>query len=100
MAKKAKPVGNRTENRGHWTKGKRRNDPGDDWPAVLKRLARLLRTPERRRNTDTEDRVRRSRHGLGDYLGVSERQVRRWLAGDDLPNAETVAKIKQFCDSF
>lgn len=98
--KKSKPVGNRSENRGHWTKGKRRNYPGDEWPSVRKRLERLLRNPERKRKDWQEGQIRRSRHGLAEHIGVSERQVRRWLAGDDLPNVEAVESIKAFCDAL
>jgi hypothetical protein len=85
----------REDNRGHWPKGKRRNDPSPDWPRVRKRLERLLRSPERPRGI--VDRPIRSRRGLAAYLSVSDRQVRRWLAMDDMPSADTVDRIATFC---
>jgi hypothetical protein len=91
------PKSNREDKRGHWPKGKRRNDPSPDWPGVRRRLERLLRSPERHR-IDT-DAVMRSRRGLAVYLGCSDRQVRRWLASDDMPSAETVQQIAEFCDT-
>jgi hypothetical protein len=86
----------REDKRGHWPKGKRRNEPTPDWPKVRRRLERLLRTPSRSHSGE----VSRSRCGLARFLRVSDRQVRRWLALDDMPSAETVARIAEFVDLF
>ena len=83
----------RDDGRGHWPKGKRRNDPSPEWPQMLKQLQRLLRTPSRNRG---EKGLHRSRRGLANYLGVSERQVRRWLSKEDMPSTDRVGEIKQF----
>ena len=89
-----KPVKSaREDKRGHWPKGKRRNDPSPEWPQVLKQLQRLLRTPSRNRG---EKGLQRSRRGLANYLGASERQVRRWLAKEHMPTTDRVGKIKKF----
>jgi response regulator RpfG family c-di-GMP phosphodiesterase len=85
----------REDKRGHWPKGKRRHEASPDWPKVRKRLERLLRSPERKQHVD---RPSRSRRGLAEYLGISDRQVRRWLAVDDMPSAETVTQIVAYCD--
>jgi hypothetical protein len=95
--KRIKPVGNRSDKRGHWPKGKRRNDPGRKWPAVRKRLDRLLRTPDT--GPIDESRPRRSQIGLGRYLDVSDRTIRRWLRGEQLPSEESVERIVAFCDA-
>jgi len=89
-----KSSGNKTDRRGNWTKGKRRNEPGSDWARVRKRLERLLRDPQRKA---TEGLPGRSRAGLAAWLGVSDRAVRRWLSGEDMPSAESVAAMAEYC---
>lgn len=62
--------------RGHWPRGKRRNSPPADWPAVRARLQGM------------------SRRGLARLVGVSDRTVRRWLDGTCQPPAEAVRKLR------
>ncbi len=88
----------RQDKRGHWPKGKRRNEPPADWPKIRIKLARLLRNPERGPQ-DTDQPVRSIR-GLSRALAISERQIGRWLASDDMPNAERVEQIKTWMTNW
>jgi hypothetical protein len=83
----------REDGRGHWPAGKARNDVPSDWSAVRRKLERLLASPER---ASTDKEFVRSRLGLARWLGVSDRQVRRWLGSEDSPSAERVAAIKKW----
>jgi transcriptional regulator with XRE-family HTH domain len=40
-----------------------------------------------------------SRRGTAAELGVSDRTLRRWLAGEDNPSAESVIQIQQWLDA-
>jgi len=75
------------ERRTHWTKGKRRNDPGPEWPALRRQLRALLRP----RAFATPGQP--SRRGLARRLKVSDRSVRRWLAGEDWPARPSAAQL-------
>jgi hypothetical protein len=99
MAKQTEPApieSAREDGKGHWPKGKPRNKTAKDWPAVQKALERLLRSPEYAKDKSDLSTPVRSRTGLARALGMSDRQVRRWLAGEDVPSAETVAAIKKW----
>lgn len=84
----------REDKRGHWPKGKPRNETRQDWPKLRKKLERLLASPARK--TPIEEEFVRSRSGLSRWLGVHEKTVRRWLSGEDSPAAETVDRIEQW----
>lgn len=72
--------------KGHWPRGKRRN-PDERVELLRRTTARLLR----RRLTPKKI----SRKALARAIGVSDRTVRRWLAGEDLPApARTAAWAK------
>ena len=76
-----------TENRrGHWPLGKRRNtvDP-TRLAAALDAVRQLLAVPRR-----GEVSVR----ALAGHVGVSDRTVRRWLSGEDLPPAGAVRRVE------
>jgi hypothetical protein len=90
-----KNPGNRSEKRGHWPKGKPRNDCPDDWPKLRTRIARLLKTPDMR-GADKE--FCRSLRGLSRYVDRSARQVKRWMEMDDLPSAESVTLMRKWAD--
>lgn len=87
----------REDGRGHWPKGKRRNRPPKDWPSVKRALERLLRNPER---GDVATELVRSRRGLAAVLGVSDRQVRRWMSEEDMPSVERVAAIRRWMEHW
>ncbi|MDY3555287.1 helix-turn-helix transcriptional regulator [Gemmata sp. JC717] len=77
--KAVKPVGNRSERRGHWPAGVPRK------PLVDARAAALLRRA-------IEQRGARATAAL---LGVDQRTVRRWASGERHPSAEEVARIRE-----
>lgn len=89
-----KPVGNRSENRGHWPKGKRRNTAVAAWSQLRRRLTRLLAMPDRHVSIDSE--WVRSRAGLARWLGVNPRTVGRWVNGDDMPPPENVERMREW----
>lgn len=98
----SKKKSSREDGRGHWPKGKTRNEPAEDWPQVQRSLERLLRNPEYGgAGVAVADLAKvRSRRGLSAALGVSDRQVRRWLAGEDMPGVDRVGAIKQWMASI
>jgi ribosome-binding protein aMBF1 (putative translation factor) len=85
----AKPVGNRSENRGHWTKGKRRNVPLPTWEGTLAELRVVFAVHQGNRNGI-------SAHGLAHDLGCSDRAVRRWLAGEDVPATKLQRQVSRW----
>lgn len=76
----------RADGRGGWPSGKLRHEQQGHWPATLRALGRLL-TQEPRHGV-------RSRKALARELEASDRTVRRWLAGEDLPPAETQDAVR------
>jgi Helix-turn-helix len=67
-----RPVGNRTDRRGHWPRDKRR--AAAPLPSALRR--QLIRAIERQDYT---------RRGVARMIRVSDRTVRRWIADEDWP---------------
>ena len=88
---KKKPVGNKSGPRGHWPKGKPRNEAVDGWPDLKRKINRLLRNP---------DRKGRSSRALARHCDVTDRSVRRWLSGEDVPAAEHVASMAMWLSQF
>lgn len=86
MPRKRQPLKPR---KGHWTKGKPRStvDPRL-WGLLRQRLKMLL----------DEFRIPGSLsiRGLAARVGVTDRTMRRWLAGEDLPPAEAMATMRQW----
>jgi len=78
----------RPDGLGHWPRGKRRNDPGPRREQVLRRLAAAL---------DPLVRGVRSYVVVAEDLGVSDKTVARWLAGDDWPDADAVERLEAWC---
>lgn len=78
----------RADGLGHWPRGKRRNPDRGNWSMVRLTLARFI-----------DDHLRRgeiSYRALAADLGVSDRTVRRWLAGEDRPPAELQEAAEQW----
>lgn len=71
--------------RTHWTKGKRRNDPGDDWAVTKKRLCNELSGSPIRGLLSIAQCARHS--------GVSSRTIRKYMDGQLLPTRQTATKI-------
>lgn len=67
--------------RGHWTRGKRRNKPRG-WPLLMERLAKYVAQRASARETARA-------------IGVSDRTLRRWLAGEDVGSDEAAAQIRE-----
>lgn len=70
-----------------WPRGKRRSDAGEDEARVM--LAELRRQIDRNRQAGAS--VRHTAR----WLGVSDRTLRRWLTGEDLPPANIIAGLRQ-----
>ena len=71
-----------------WPKGERRNEDAGNWSRIRMSLQSLL--------DNHYERGWISSRKLADDLGVSDRSVRRWLAGDDRPDPETQEVIEQW----
>jgi transcriptional regulator with XRE-family HTH domain len=76
-----------TAARGHWPAGKPRNPTTGVKTAVaaLQRLLTKHRTPGKI-----------SARALAAAIGVSDRTVRRWLAGEDVPSPDFVERINEW----
>ncbi|MDR3634365.1 MAG: helix-turn-helix domain-containing protein [Isosphaeraceae bacterium] len=73
--------------RGHWTKGKRRSSLSPAvWSALRQRIVDLL--------DEAPLPEVRSMRALATLLGVTDRTVRRWLAGEDLPPPNAMARLR------
>lgn len=68
-------------------RGVRVNDPGPQWGHLKADLLNALREPVR---------GVRSTRVLAEECGVSDRAVRRWLSGDDMPSAERVRIMRRW----
>jgi transcriptional regulator with XRE-family HTH domain len=77
--------------KGHWPKGKRRNADSGRWSRVRLSLQALLE------NHYSRGMV--SARKLAEDLGVSDRSVRRWLSGEDRPDADTQEAVEQWVAS-
>lgn len=71
----------RRDGRGHWPAGKRRSDvePLERRRAVV-RLRAAIEKGE-------------SRRAIARAIGMSDRTVRRWLAGEDWPMAQSARRL-------
>lgn len=75
---------------GHWQKGVRRSDAAPR--AVRRVMRRAVKIMDRYQSA--------SRRALAAHLGVSDRTVRRWIAGEDLPSAADLARVTAWLDGF
>jgi transcriptional regulator with XRE-family HTH domain len=66
--------------RGHWPQGKRRNPDSGSWSRTRLVLTKFLGDKYKAGSV--------SIRALADALGVSDRSVRRWLAGEDRPEPD------------
>lgn len=78
----------RTDGRGHWPAGKRRNPDSGQWSRILQRLQTILGTHHRRGVV--------SARALAAHLGVSDRAVRRWLRSEDRPAPDIQERISRW----
>lgn len=75
--------------RGHWPKGRRRHATNERAAKrVLATLAALLK--------GGPQYGRISRRKLAETIGVSDRTVRRWLAGEDLPAPDSLILLRRW----
>lgn len=70
--------------KGHWTAGKRRNSPGASWPDTLRDLKARLARP-------IHGKV--SRRAVAEWCDVSDKTVRRWLCGEDVPGPASAKRV-------
>lgn len=84
--------------KGHWPAGKRRNDPGKDWPRVLAKLQRVTAEAEADPNIPLPQR--RSIKGCAAAIGVDAKTVARYVSGWYYPTEETAASIKDWLASL
>lgn len=78
----------REDGRGGWPSGKLRHEQQGHWPVTLRALGRLL--------TQDHKHGVRSRKALARDLEASDRTVRRWLAGEDLPPPATQDAVREW----
>lgn len=73
--------------KGHWPKGRRRNEiDARVWAALRTRLVELL--------DEYPERSVRSRRALATIVGRDVRTVCRWLSGEDFPDRHSMAKLR------
>lgn len=77
--------------KGHWPRGKRRNNPGIPDRALGVLLARARRAIEESPST-AEPTIRRAAAACG----VSDRTLRRWLAGVHTPGEIHVIRLQGY----
>ena len=76
-----------TPTRGHWPKGKRRNEASAKiWGPLRARLAALL--------AEHPLPGVRSLRAMASRADVSDRAVRRWMADEDMPPPPAVAELR------
>lgn len=78
----------RTDGRGHWPAGKRRNPDCGKWSRLRLTLSRFL--------DDRYEIGRITPRALATELGVSDRAVHRWLSGQHRPSEEYQLAIEQW----
>lgn len=86
---RAHRLGVSADAKGHWPAGKRRNQP-----LPQRQINGLMR--RLRKATETEDHSLRS---CAAEIGVSDRTLRRWIAGEDNPSAEHLVLLQQWLDA-
>lgn len=76
----------REDGRGHWPAGRHRNPDTGNWSEIRLQLQALL---------DNHYSIAKRIYVLAcaEDIGVSERSVRRWLAGSHRPEPESQKKI-------
>jgi hypothetical protein len=77
-----------TKTKGHWRKGRRRNDPGPEWRQIRTTLARLLYYHAKPKVI--------SLRAAAAHVGVDPRTMSRWLDGTDFPSPDSTQLIKGF----
>lgn len=90
---------NRSTARGHWPKGRRRNNPGEPLADVRRVMRRVAMIADAQSHLSTHARDR-SRKALARWLGVQPRTVRRWIALDPPPPARELRRIRQWIARF
>ena len=86
MPKKPKHKSARADGRGGWVPGKRRHTDVGDWQRIRLRVVSLL--------NDHYEPGRVSVRALAAAIGVADRTVRRWLAGEDRPSPEDQERLR------
>lgn len=83
---------NRDDGRGHWPRGKRRNQPLPQRQinGLMRRLKNKL-TPGAKTEGQSINQTARE-------IGVSDRTLRRWLAGEDNPSAAHLVLLQAWLD--
>jgi hypothetical protein len=76
--------------KGHWPRGRRRNDPGVS-PAQLRRLLKAFLRFKAGKGY--------SYRMLEEEFGRNQRTLRRWISGEDWPTAEDIMAIRRFMDA-
>jgi DNA invertase Pin-like site-specific DNA recombinase len=72
--------------KGHWPKGRRKNDPRVSAGELRRVLRRFLRYKIQKGL---------SYRALEEELGKSDRTLRRWIAGEDWPDARDFRAIRR-----
>jgi hypothetical protein len=75
------PAKSEAPKRGHWPKGKKRNNPRG-WTMLLERLKKYVAQ-------------RSTLRGTAAAIGVDPRTLGRWLKGEDVPGDEAAAQIRE-----
>lgn len=78
----------REDGRGHWPKGKRRNQDAGNWQRIRLSTHRLIENHWRHGKI--------TYRALAAAVGVSDRTIRRYLAGEDRPPVELQEAIEQW----
>lgn len=83
---------NRIGKKAPWPKGRPRHGLDAkqlaEWRKLRRKVERLCRAPGR-----DSGRVRRSRRGIAEYVGVDSKTVTRWLGGELTPTATHMEAI-------
>lgn len=78
-----------------WPKGRGRHglsdEQSEEWKKLRRKIERRLSYPEK-----SSEKVRASRRGMAEYIGVESKSVTRWLRGDLTPNAEHLPLIQEW----
>ncbi len=80
----------RDDGRGGWPEGKPRHARQPHWAATLRALGQLL-TKEPKWGV-------RSRKALARDVSTTDRTVRRWLSGEDIPTPETQQAVREWVE--
>lgn len=86
MKKKPTHKSARADGRGGWPVGKRRHTDVGDWQRIRLRIVSLI--------ADRYQHGRISARALSIAIGVNDRTVRRWLAGEDRPSPADQERLR------